>query len=505
MLLAGLWEFPGGKVESRESPQSALVREIGEELGLTIDVGPWIGRGESTVEGEEIVLDVFCSRLVQGQPHPKEHAQTRWIDAREIGKLEWAEADRPILPLLRRALERGLTDRALAKPIPLVSVDWGKKTEKRAVFTATPRDGGWCVERPTPPADGWHLEEVLNLTESLAEPFDGSALVVIDAVLGVPVTYGLRTGRESFPEAMGWLDRQGALAQSVREPKDWRPESPFFAVKAGAGGLTRYAERAGGRSVLYRQCERVTGGNPVFATSGIPGSVGSGSAALWREILAARRSGGHEFRLWPFEVELDEVPSSGALVIAESYPRACYAVALASDLPSEPISLAKTRRDERRTRLKALLDAPWVQERDVKLGGLDWAEVGEDDFDALMQAAALARMLDSGIPLSSHLVDPTWEGGILGTGGLLLREPSVPRTRLRRARRSRSSRRRGESEPLKRCPIEGCQKVFLSGRSGWDSHVASASLHPDWEPALVSSADRKSAFRAQFSDWFEKR
>ncbi len=172
----------------------------------------------------------------------------------------------------------------------------------------------------------------------------------------------------------------------------------------------RYAERAGGRAVLYRECDRVTDGNPVFAASGIPGSVGSGSAALWQEILKARRSGRREFRIWPFEVELDEVPDSGAVVVAESYPRACYAVALAPALPSQPLALAKTNPDERHARLRELIDAPWVRERRVELDGLEQAEAGEDDFDALMQAAALVRMVDSRIPLSSHLADPVWEG-----------------------------------------------------------------------------------------------
>lgn len=95
MSLPGSWEFPGGKIETREEPRSALAREIREELALTIDVGPWIGRGESIIGGREIVLDVYYASLVQGEPHPKEHAETRWIDTNEIDGLDWAEADRP--------------------------------------------------------------------------------------------------------------------------------------------------------------------------------------------------------------------------------------------------------------------------------------------------------------------------------------------------------------------------------------------------------------------------
>jgi 8-oxo-dGTP diphosphatase len=106
MSLAGSWEFPGGKVEANETPRSALAREIHEELGLEIDVGPWIGRGESIVGGREIVLDVYSASLIQGEPHPKEHAETRWIETHEIEGLDWAEADRPVLPILKRVLGR---------------------------------------------------------------------------------------------------------------------------------------------------------------------------------------------------------------------------------------------------------------------------------------------------------------------------------------------------------------------------------------------------------------
>ena len=73
-------------------------------------------------------------------------------------------------------------------------------------------------------------------------------LVAIDAALGVPVGYGLQTGLADFPETLDWLDRQGALAKSIRDPEQWRHESPFFAVNAGVGGLTRYSDQAGGRA-----------------------------------------------------------------------------------------------------------------------------------------------------------------------------------------------------------------------------------------------------------------
>ena len=401
MSLAGSWEFPGGKVEAKETPRRALAREVREELALEIDVGPWIGRGESSVGGREIVLDVYHASLVEGEPHPKEHAETRWIEAEEIARLDWAEADRPVLPILKRVLDRGLEDRALPGAIPIVSVDWGKETKKRAVYTALPKASGWVVERPLPPSNGWSLEEALELAVRVAEPSEASALVAIDAVIGLPVGHGLQTGVAGFPEAMSWLDRQGALASSITNPGKWRPESPFFAVNAGEGGLTRYAEQAGGRAVLYRQCDRVTGGNPVFVTSGIPGSVGSGSAALWREILAARRSGRRSFRLWPFEVELDEAPEYGVPVIAESYPRACYGVALAPSLPASPRSLAKTNPRERRARLDELTSAVWVREAAVELGGLEMADANEDDFDALMQAAGLVRMVKQPLRVSS--------------------------------------------------------------------------------------------------------
>jgi hypothetical protein len=55
----------------------------------------------------EIVLDVYASKIVDGDLDPKEHAETRWIVSEDVTGLDWAEVDRPILPALRRALAGG--------------------------------------------------------------------------------------------------------------------------------------------------------------------------------------------------------------------------------------------------------------------------------------------------------------------------------------------------------------------------------------------------------------
>lgn len=431
MSQPGLWEFPGGKVEARESPRDALTREIREELGIGIEVGSWLGRGESIVGDREIVLDVYAAARVEGDPVSREHAQLRWIGPGDIDALEWPEADRPILPLLRRVLERARErspdERPLARPIPIVSVDWAKRLGGRAVYTARPEGSGWRIARAAPTRDGWCLDSILGLAESLAAPYAGACLVAIDAVLGLPDRYGAQTGVEGFPAALEWLEAGGGLADAARSSEAWSVASPFFAVGAGPGGLTRFLDRAGGRGMLYRQIERATGAKPVFATSGIPGTVGSGSRVLWRELLALRRAGGRAFRLWPFEIDVEAIADAGCPVLAESYPRACHGVALAERLPGPMLQISRTTRGERMRRLDELRGMPWFRVVSVEPGDLEAAAAGDDDFDALMQAAAFVRLVETSTALSSSLVDARWEGGILGTGGVVLGPPRVER------------------------------------------------------------------------------
>lgn len=105
------WEFPGGKVETGETPEIALVREIREELALDIEVAEWLGRGTSLHTKDPnvtIVLDVYVAHSAIGEPRLSDHDQVRWLAKGEAKSLIWAAADIPILPALERRLEQDL-------------------------------------------------------------------------------------------------------------------------------------------------------------------------------------------------------------------------------------------------------------------------------------------------------------------------------------------------------------------------------------------------------------
>lgn len=94
------WEFPGGKVEPEEDPRVALHRELLEELQVSVIVGPWIARGEAEAGGRLIQLDVYAATIESGEVRLREHAQHGWFDVGELGALDWAAPDVPVLPLV---------------------------------------------------------------------------------------------------------------------------------------------------------------------------------------------------------------------------------------------------------------------------------------------------------------------------------------------------------------------------------------------------------------------
>jgi 8-oxo-dGTP diphosphatase len=106
MSLSGKWEFPGGKVDPGEAPEIALVREIEEELGVQIAVGPLLGRGSAQVRSRVIELDVYAATITVGTVTLREHAQVRWATTDELLGFDWAEADIPCVAQVQEWLKR---------------------------------------------------------------------------------------------------------------------------------------------------------------------------------------------------------------------------------------------------------------------------------------------------------------------------------------------------------------------------------------------------------------
>lgn len=101
--LAGLWEFPGGKVEPGESPENALVRELREELGVETEVGAPVACVPLESPGRRLLLDVR-EVAFSGLPRGLEGQALAWVPLRKLSDYPMPPADVPVVAeLLRRA------------------------------------------------------------------------------------------------------------------------------------------------------------------------------------------------------------------------------------------------------------------------------------------------------------------------------------------------------------------------------------------------------------------
>lgn len=104
MALPGLWEFPGGKIESGESLETALHREILEELGCSIEIRHPITTTHHAYDFSTIILHSFAASVTRGVPKPSEHSELRWCTREDLELLDWAPADIPTVQLVYDAL-----------------------------------------------------------------------------------------------------------------------------------------------------------------------------------------------------------------------------------------------------------------------------------------------------------------------------------------------------------------------------------------------------------------
>ena len=101
--MAGLWEFPGGKVETGETPEAALIRELNEELGIDTwasCLAPLTFASHS-YDDFHLMMPLFACRKWEGTPQPREGQVLKWVKPLEMRDYPMPEADIPLIAVLR--------------------------------------------------------------------------------------------------------------------------------------------------------------------------------------------------------------------------------------------------------------------------------------------------------------------------------------------------------------------------------------------------------------------